>query len=185
MAWKIRWKKMINFNEWHRLSICQLKPVTEIFQITIWSHFQILYCTAMSYFRKYLKSQLHYCPSADQRLLSASQKKRIAKHYSIKYLYIYLKYSLLAQALVYYRFPVTSSWFLVHTAVCLSAIVRSPAPLGPRWPTYTVALPAGPEPAYSTNPDTHKIESLTQNTKLYPIWQRSRWSRGETDLTVQ
>lgn len=80
--------------------------------------------------------------------------------------------------------PLTSGCILVHTAVCLSAIVSLLAPLGPRWPTYTVALPAGPRLAYSTSSDRHKIESLTQNTKLYPIWQRSRWSRGEIDLTA-
>ena len=44
---------------------------------------------------------------------------------------------------------------LVHTAVRLSAIVSSLAPLGPRRPIYRVALPAGPGPAYSTNPDSH------------------------------
>ena len=55
----------------------------------------------------------------------------------------------------------------MHTAVRLSAIVSSLAPLGPRQPIYTVSLPAGPGPAYSTSPDSHKIESLTQNTKQY------------------
>ena len=71
---------------------------------------------------------------------------------------------------------------LVHTAVCLSAIVSWLAPLGPRRPIYTVALPAGTGPGYSTRFDCHKIESLTQNTKLYPKWQRGTWSR---DLAVQ
>lgn len=71
---------------------------------------------------------------------------------------------------------------LVHTAVRLSAIVSWLAPLSPRRPIYTVALPAGTGPGYSTRFDSHKIESLTQNTKLYPIWQRGTWRR---DLAVQ
>lgn len=74
---------------------------------------------------------------------------------------------------------------LVHTAVRLSAIVSLLAPLGPRWPIYTVALPAGPGSAYSTSPDSQKIESLTQNTKSYIQYDKGADEAGETDLTVQ
>lgn len=48
--------------------------------------------------------------------------------------------------------PSCPAGVLVHSAVLLSAMVSSPAPHGPKWPIWTVALPAGPESATEFTP---------------------------------
>lgn len=148
-------------------------PAMETFQVTSWENFYIY------------KDILNFPPC--RRIMHPYYKPLTPPphtHRPFSYPFHWKFLCIIANFLCGKALPLTSGCILVHTAVCLSAIVSLLAPLGPRWPTYTVALPAGPRLAYSTSSDRHKIESLTQNTKLYPIWQRSRWSRGEMDLTA-
>lgn len=147
-------------------------PAMETFQVTSWENFYIY------------KDILNFPPC--RRIMHPYYKPLTPPltHTDLFHTLFIENFFVLSQIFCGKALPLTSGCILVHTAVCLSAIVSLLAPLGPRWPTYTMALPAGPRLAYSTSSDRHKIESLTQNTKLYPIWQRSRWSRGEMDLTA-